>query len=168
MRKILVLRGGALGDFIVTLPALATLRERWPTARIELVGNAPAARLALNRALLDAVHSQHEARWSALFSESELSSELAGWLSGFDLVLNYWPDSDGAITRRFPLRAGQVFITAPAMPRQSPAATHYCEPLRTIGIEPRGFFCRIETGRVVLHPSRLSPAPANETSPGGR
>jgi len=36
--RILVLRGGAIGDFIVTLPALRKLREQWPQAHIELVG----------------------------------------------------------------------------------------------------------------------------------
>jgi heptosyltransferase-2 len=35
--KILVLRGGALGDFLLTLPAVAGLREKWPDAEIELV-----------------------------------------------------------------------------------------------------------------------------------
>ena len=40
MRRLLVLRGGALGDLIVTLPAIARLRNRWPEAEIVLVGNA--------------------------------------------------------------------------------------------------------------------------------
>jgi ADP-heptose:LPS heptosyltransferase len=35
--KILVLRGGALGDFLLTLPAVAGLREKWPDAEIEIV-----------------------------------------------------------------------------------------------------------------------------------
>ncbi len=134
MRKILVLRGGALGDFIVTLPALALLRERWPAARIELVGNATAAALATKRGLLDAAHSQHEARWSALLGDEPLPSALAGWLAEFDLVLNYWPDADGALRRKFPARAGQTFLFADAMPTRAPAAAHYCEPLRALGL----------------------------------
>src|SRR3954465_15700140 len=88
MQKILVLRGGALGDFIVTLPALALLRERWPEARIELVGNTTAAEIGRARGLLDVAHSQHEARWGALFSQDTLPAPLASWLAGFDLVLN--------------------------------------------------------------------------------
>ena len=35
--RILVLRGGALGDFLLTLPAVAGLREKWPEAEIEMV-----------------------------------------------------------------------------------------------------------------------------------
>ena len=152
MKRILVLRGGALGDFIVTLPALALLRERWPDAQIEAAGNATAAQLARTRGLLDAVHSQHQARWSALFGAAPLTSEFAEWLSEFDLVLSYWPDPDETIRRRFPLRAGQQFLSATAMPRRAPAAAHYCEPLQTLGIEAQGYFCRIEAGRITLNP----------------
>jgi heptosyltransferase-3 len=133
MRRILVLRGGALGDFIVTLPALALLRSRWPESRIELVGNSTAGQLALQRGLADAVHSQHEGRWSALYLDRKLSEPLAGWLGGFDLVVNYWPDPDGTLARHFPVKGGQRFLTAAALPSHGPAAAHYCEPLRALG-----------------------------------
>src|SRR5262245_58505846 len=134
MRKILVLRGGALGDLVVTLPALAALRQRWPEARIELIGNAAAAELARTRGLLDGVHSQHAARWSALYSPAPLPAELAAWLGAFDLVISFWPDPAGELRRRFPVRVGQRFLSAPAMPARAPAAAHYCEALREIGI----------------------------------
>lgn len=135
-----MLRGGALGDFIVTLPALALLRERWPAARIELVGNLAAAQLAVARALLDAAHSQHEARWSALFDDAPLPAELAAWLAEFDLVINFWPDPAGELRRRFPLRVGQRFLHGDAMPGSAPAAAHYCAPLRRLGLEPKEFW----------------------------
>ena len=35
--KILVMRGGALGDFLLTLPAVAGLKEKWPDSDIEMV-----------------------------------------------------------------------------------------------------------------------------------
>jgi heptosyltransferase-2 len=143
MEKILVLRGGALGDFIVTLPALRGLRERWPRAQVELAGNSTAAQLALARGWIDRVHSQHEARWAALYGDGALSAALAEWLADFDLVLSYWPDPDGALARRFPLRANQQFVTAPAMPMRAPAAAHYCVPLRKFRIEPRDYFVRL-------------------------
>ncbi len=137
MRRILVLRGGALGDFIVTLPALELLRKRWPLARIELVGNATAAQLAVARGILDAAHSQHEARWSRLFTplEAPLSADFAAWLADFDLILSYWPDPDGALARRFPITSQQTFLAAPAMPTLAPAAAYYAAPLRALGLE---------------------------------
>ena len=138
MRTILVLRGGALGDFIVTLPALAWLRQRWPAARIELVGNTTAAALATARGLIDAAHSQHDRRWGALFAppDTPLPSDLAAWLARFDLVFNAWPDPDGELRRRFPVRDGQTYLSAAAMPRLAPAAAHYCEALRAVGLNP--------------------------------
>lgn len=171
MKKILVLRGGALGDFIVTLPALCLLRERRPSARIELIGNATAAQLARNRGWLDAVHSQHDARWSGLFADGPLAPDLADWLEQFDLVVNYWPDGDGTLQRRFPLRAGQIYITAEAMPRQNPAAAHYCAPLRTLGLAASCHFARLQplpigerktarstpSSAIVIHPGSGSP-----------
>ena len=137
MKSILVLRGGALGDFIVTLPALALLREQWPQAEITLVGNATAAALARTRGLVDKVYSQNEARWSALFASGSLPSSLTDTLNEFDLVLNYWPDPGGTLAAKFPVHAGQMFLTADAMPKRAPAAAHYCEPLRRFGLPPQ-------------------------------
>ncbi len=151
MRKILVLRGGALGDFIVTLPALALLRSRWPAARLELAGNATAATLALDARLIDAAHSQHEARWSALFSRAPLPGDFGAWLAEFDLVVNYWPDPDGELRSHFPVHAGQTFLQGEAQPNLAPAASSYGEPLRALGLATTEHFFPLttETGACV-------------------
>ncbi|MDD2764230.1 MAG: glycosyltransferase family 9 protein [Opitutaceae bacterium] len=141
--RILVLKGGAIGDFLVTLPALGLLRSKWPDARIELVGNARAAALGVGGGYLDAVHSQHEARWSALFGATPLPAALSAWLAEFDLVLNYWPDPDGLLGRRFPVRAGQQYLSAPATPTLAPAARHFCEPLRALGLSTTDYRARL-------------------------
>ncbi|MDB6093397.1 MAG: rfaC 1 [Verrucomicrobia bacterium] len=160
--RILVLRGGALGDFIVTLPALARLRSRWPRAHIELVGNPSAATLALNRALVDRVHSQHEARWSALYGRADLPEALDTWLGEFDLVINFWPDRSGELARRFPRRPAQTFLSADAMPATAPAAAHFCAALRPLGLEPGEMIyplrvAKPEAGEVAIHPGSGSP-----------
>ena len=162
MQKILVLRGGALGDFIVTLPALALLRKNFPAAQIELAGNPTAAAIAFDARLPDRVHSQHAARWSALFDDAPLAADFTRELAAFDLVLNFWPDPDGALSRHFPLRRGQIFLTAPALPTRAPAAAHYCEPLRALGLVPRDFFFRLATpaataNAIAIHPGSGSP-----------
>jgi heptosyltransferase III len=168
MRKILVLRGGALGDFIVTLPALALLRKRWPDARIEFVGNATAAELARRRGLIDTIHSQHEARWAALFGPGPLPTALVTSLQEFDLVLSYWPDPDGELAAHFPRRSGQTFLSASPMAKRAPAAAHYCEPLRKLGLTPGEFWYALKplhpatradssVGRIAIHPGSGSP-----------
>ena len=45
--KILVIRGGAIGDFILTLPVLAALRRQFPQTRLEVLGYPHIARLAV-------------------------------------------------------------------------------------------------------------------------
>lgn len=168
VRRVLVLRGGALGDFIVTLPTLVALRKHWPDARIALAGNRAAAELALRRGLLDAVHSQHEARWGALFGSEPLPGDFSAWLSDFDLVINFWPDPDGDLRRRFPLREGQQWISAAAVPSRAPAAAHYAGALRPLGIEPETLCPLLDAGpdpaltpearTVAIHPGSGSAA----------
>lgn len=137
--RILVLRGGALGDFLVTLPALRLLRARWPAARIELVGHASAAGLGVREGYLDAAHSQHQARWSALFAPAPLPPALSGWLGTFDLIINFWPDPDRVLAGRFPVRPGQRYLAGTAMPSVAPAARNFCEPLRELGLATDDF-----------------------------
>ena len=168
MNSILILRGGALGDFLLTIPALRLLRERWPGARIELVGNRSAAELALRDGLIAAAHSQHEARWAPLYGDSALARPLVDWLGGFDLVVSWWPDPDGALASHFPVRAGQLFVSGEAKPTAAPAARHFCTTLERLGIPPRvppatlGFARDLPSDaerarRVAIHPGSSSP-----------
>jgi heptosyltransferase-3 len=139
MRKILVLRGGALGDFIVTLPALALLRRRWPAAEIHLVGNPTAAALGVAAGLLDTIHSQHESRWSALYTSAPLLPPFATELATFDLVLSFWPDPDQTLARHFRNLSDPIFLTSSACPSIAPAAAHYCDPLRALSLASASF-----------------------------
>ncbi|HEU4622276.1 MAG TPA: hypothetical protein VFS42_08620, partial [Burkholderiaceae bacterium] len=49
VRSIAVLRANAVGDFLVTLPALGALRATYPQARITLLGQAWHARFLVRR-----------------------------------------------------------------------------------------------------------------------
>lgn len=162
MRSILVLRGGALGDFIVTLPALALLRERWPDAQIDFVGNATAAQLGQPAGLLNRVDSQHDATWRALYSPAPLPAALRLRLASYDLVLNYWPDPDHTLARHFPLRPDQRYLSAAALPTLAPAAAHYCQALAALGLTPKSFHYSLAThhpdpGLIAIHPGSGSP-----------
>ena len=39
IHRILIIRGGALGDFILTIPVLYSLRKSFPKTHIELMAN---------------------------------------------------------------------------------------------------------------------------------
>lgn len=162
MKRILVLRGGALGDLIVTLPALALLRQKWPEAHIELAGNATAAALAVDAGLINRVYPQHEARWAALYGESPLPGDFSRDLADFDLVLNFWPDPEGDLQRRFPFRPGQIYLTGAAMPAGAPASAHYREPLRALDLTTDTAWHRLgrpspDADLIAIHPGSGSP-----------
>ena len=53
--RFLLLRGGAIGDFIATLPVLQALRAQWPAATIEIWGYPHVAELAVAAGLAQSV-----------------------------------------------------------------------------------------------------------------
>ena len=44
--RFLIIRGGAIGDFILTVPVMAAIREQWPAAHLEVLGYPHIADLA--------------------------------------------------------------------------------------------------------------------------
>jgi heptosyltransferase-2 len=95
MNRILVIRGGAIGDFILTLPALKALRDAYPHAQIEILGYKHIAALAENRFYAQAVRSIEYAPLSSFFARnSELPAELANYFASFDLTISYLYDPD--------------------------------------------------------------------------
>src|SRR2546430_6837914 len=95
MNRILVIRGGAIGDFVLTLPALKALRDAHPDARIEILGYKHIAALAENRFYAQAVRSIEYGPLSSFFAkDSELPAELADYFASFDLIISYFYDPD--------------------------------------------------------------------------
>ena len=95
MNRILVIRGGAIGDFILTLPALKSLRDTCPHTHIEILGYKHIAVLAENRFYAQAVHSIEHGPLSSFFARnSELSPDLANYFASFDLIISYLYDPD--------------------------------------------------------------------------
>jgi ADP-heptose:LPS heptosyltransferase len=95
MNRILVIRGGAIGDFILTLPALKALRDACPHAQVEILGYQHIAALAENRFYAQAVRSIEYGPLSSFFAKnSELPAELANYFASFDLILSYLYDPD--------------------------------------------------------------------------
>jgi heptosyltransferase III len=92
-QRILVIRGGAIGDFILTLPALKALREAYLNAHIEILGYKHIAALAENRFYAQAVRSIEYGPLSSFFARnSELSAELTGYFASFDLIISFLYD----------------------------------------------------------------------------
>lgn len=96
MRDILVIRAGAIGDGLLTLPALGALRSRWPEARLTLIG----PRSLLPFALVSGLAQQGQAiegsaGLALLGAESATAPE---WASA-DLAIVWLQRGDDVVTR---------------------------------------------------------------------
>lgn len=98
-RRILVCRGGALGDFVVTLPVLAALRKRWPGARLDLLAYPRQAVLAQACGLADSVRSLDDAGLAAWFDDGSagLPDAEAGYVAAYDLIVCFLHDPGGCV-----------------------------------------------------------------------
>ncbi len=137
-RRILVIRGGALGDFILTLPVLAALRQRLPRHRLEILGYPAVASLAVAAGLADDASALESPRFTSFFvADGSSSAEVAAWFSGFELIISYLYDP-GEIFRSNVARCSSArFIAGPHRPDET-LAVHatglLLQPLQALGI----------------------------------
>ncbi|HEY7000109.1 MAG TPA: glycosyltransferase family 9 protein [Candidatus Udaeobacter sp.] len=137
MDPILVIRGGAIGDFILTLPALKALREAHPDAHIEILGYKHIAELAENRFYAEAVRSIEYGPLSSFFARnSELSGELADYFASFDLVISYLYDPDRIFQSNLRRCRVENLLSGPAkiIEDSDHAARQLARPIQELGI----------------------------------
>ena len=146
MNRILVIRGGAIGDFILTLPALKALRDARPRAHMEILGYKHIAVLAENRFYAQAVHSIEYGPLARFFARnSELPAELADYFASFDLIVSYLYDPDRILESNLRRCGVQNLICGPARIVESAghAAQQLARPLEQLGINVADFAERI-------------------------
>jgi heptosyltransferase III len=115
MKRILVVRGGAIGDFVLTLPGLKALRENYPKAHIEILGYAHIAALAERRLYADAVRSIEYGALSRFFARgADLPDDLAAYFADFDLIISYLFDPDRIFQTNLERAGADTIITGPS------------------------------------------------------
>ena len=137
MDRILVIRGGAIGDFVLTLPALKTLREACPHAHIEILGYKHIAAIAQNRFYAQAVRSIEYGPLSRFFAtNSERSAELADYFATFDLIISYLYDPDGIFESNLRRCGAKNLLCGPAkiLKTSDHAARQLARPIEELGI----------------------------------
>lgn len=94
--RILVIRGGAIGDFILTLPALRAIREAFPQAKVEILGYPKIADLARFAGLADDAKAIEAPALASFFAaEGTLDEDWMEYFGRFNVVLSYLYDPDG-------------------------------------------------------------------------
>jgi heptosyltransferase-2 len=132
--RILIFRGGALGDFILTLPAIVALRRRWPQAYIELAGYPRYARLGVIAGLIDKVRSLDDTRFAAYFQppDSKLPPEEIKYLSSFNLIISYLHDPDLFLLRHLKESGVRKIIAVSPLVKKGHAAGHFCNAIENV------------------------------------
>jgi heptosyltransferase-2 len=136
--KILVIRGGAIGDFILTLPAIAALRRQFPRAHLEVLGYPHIVQLALAGGLVDRVQSIEARALAGFFARNgTLAPDLADYFSEFDLIVSYLFDPDEIFRTNIALCSPAQFIVGPHRPNEQEkihAAKVYLKPLERLAV----------------------------------
>ena len=136
MNRILVIRGGAIGDFILTLPTLKALRAAYPYAHLEILGYKHIAVLAENRFYAQAVRSIEYGALASFFAKnSKLPPELANYFASFDLIISYLYDPDGIFENNLRRCGVENLIRGPAkVDNREHAARQLARPLEELGL----------------------------------
>lgn len=163
--KILVIRGGAIGDFILTLPALAALRQQFPAAHLEVLGYPHIVQLAEAGGLVNRVQAIEARGLASFFARGgELPEDLRDYFSEFNIIISYLYDPDGIFQENVQRCSPGQFIVGPHRPDES-ARTHatrvFLQPLERLAI-----FDADEVPRLALVPRPSTCDPVLALHPG--
>jgi len=127
--QILVIRGGAIGDFIVTLPVFAALREMFPESRLETVAYSGVAQLALAGGLVDGVRSIESRQFAGFFAgKGDLDKDWSTYFNQFAIIISYLYDPDENLQTNIKRVCEAQFIQGPHRPDDA-AGIHAAEVL---------------------------------------
>ncbi|HEX7194552.1 MAG TPA: hypothetical protein VF207_06245, partial [Chthoniobacterales bacterium] len=133
--KILILRGGALGDLLLTLPVLDEIRSNLPQSFIEVWGVRPQASLIQSADRVDRLDALDVA---PLFIAEPIPPVLRGRLREFDLAISFLADPGGVVARN--LASAGVQRVIKGTPAKEPTI-HAVYQLASI-LEPLGLNLR--------------------------
>jgi heptosyltransferase-2 len=136
--KILVIRGGAIGDFILTLPVFSALRAQFPDSHLEVLGYPHIAQLAHAGGLVNKVQAIEARELAGFFARNgELSEDLRDYFSEFNIIISYLYDPDEIFKTNLLRCAHGQFIQGPHRPDEEAglhATRTYLKPLERLAI----------------------------------
>jgi heptosyltransferase-2 len=167
--KILVIRGGAIGDFILTLPVLAALRQQFPQTRLEVLGYRHIAQLAVAGGLADDARSIEARPLAGFFARhGALAEDLREYFASFAIILSYLYDPDEIFQSNVMRCSKAQFISGPHRPNdhQDVHATEvFLKPLERLAIFEADPIPRLTFGprvAVLAPPLALHPGSGSE------
>lgn len=167
--RILVIRYGGLGDFILTLPLLAALRHFSPGSHVAFMGKREYAALA-EGIYIDSLEPAERHGISSFFVKGgELDPDLTAFFASFDLILSFRTDHEGTFAANLRQVAKGLVVASPPAPERP--GVHVSDfllaSLEHAGVDKRTFavpvpLLPLESGEkneaVAIHPGSGSAA----------
>ena len=134
--RILVIRGGAIGDFVLTLPAIKLLRDNFPGAHLEILGYKHIIALAERRFYAHATRSIEYAAMAGFFvPNAKLSPDLVEYFASFHQVVSFLFDPDGIFAANLERCGVKNFIhVSPKLDDSERAASQLARPLQSLAL----------------------------------
>lgn len=161
--RVLVIRGGAIGDFILTLPAIRLIRETLPACRLEVLGYPGICELALKAGVADSVRSLEHRGMAPLFARAApVADDVAEYFRQFNLVVSHLYDPDGHFRASLERMGVKSLIECPhrVEPGKGHASAQLARPLERLAMffDPEAARRQqigapgTERRRIVIHP----------------
>lgn len=148
MKRILFIRGGAIGDFILTLPAVKLVQDKWPDAELEVLGYPAITELGLHSGYFAGARSMDQGGLVGFFVPNNiLDPDWMDYFGSFDLIVSYLFDPDALFrTNLEKCGPGQIITVSPKVVEGRPAAFHLAKPLDELELT-------LDSPQVTLSPS---------------
>lgn len=117
VNRILVVRGGALGDFILSLPVIQTIRINYPECHLAIMGYSHLLPLLHLGYDIAETSSLDQGGLASFFSiDGCLAGRMARYLGSFDLVVSFIPDPGGVFAHNLYRAGAGTVLTIPPVP----------------------------------------------------
>ncbi len=156
MKRVLIVRSGAVGDMILTLPVLSALTKRYSGLSIDMMGDPVRLSLLKHCGFVDGVLPVDGRDVTPLFvsetvpSDTSVPRKLPGSLirrlRSYDAILSYLPDPDGVFAENLRRFASGPVLTGRSRPLDGPRI-HMTRVLMD-ALKPLGFGTSVDPPRV--------------------
>jgi ADP-heptose:LPS heptosyltransferase len=159
MEHFVLIRPGALGDALLTIPALALLRLGQPDAHVTFVARRDVLTLLAASGLVDATASYDSPAWAALFADELAAASEARQIVAGSSVVAWIAGAEGAVARslmRLDARRVVVRPGRPSLRAREHMALYLAHALHPLGVPVPAALSELIGALPALH----APAPA--------
>ncbi len=138
VKRILIIRPGAIGDLIVTLPTIGAIRSHFKSAKIEVMGYPLYLETIRGRFYADTVSRFDQADVAQLFTkDAKMSTALMKRLGDMDLIISFVSDKEQIFTNNLKATGARYVVHYEPFPSDREGihiVDHFLKFLSLLGI----------------------------------